>query len=185
MIPYAILVIEDDNDREFATFLYQSYHRLMFSEILKIVEDSWDAEDVMQNAIIKLINKLDLLRTMDCPHLANYIITASRNTALDLLRERKRKPAYSFDELLDSDETISASLSSSVEDQVFAQFDQELAQKAWKQLPDEVQALLNAKYVLEQSDAEIAQALGIQPNSVRMALTRARRSFRNQLYSLQ
>lgn len=183
MIPYAILAMEDDNERKFMEQLYQTYHRLMYSEIRKITGDPWDTEDVMQSVIVKLIDKLELLRTLDRAHLVNYIITASRNTALSLLRKRKHRPAYFFDELPDCVEPDPAP--DPVEDQVFAQLDRELAWQTWKQLPDEARALLNAKYVLGQSDAEIAQTLGIQPNSVRMALTRARRSFRNQLHSMQ
>ena len=45
MIPYCILVIEDDDDRTFMEQLFVDYHRLMYHEIFKLVHDQWAAED--------------------------------------------------------------------------------------------------------------------------------------------
>lgn len=47
MIPYCILVIEDDDDRTFMEQLFVDYHRLMYHEIFKLVHDQWAAEDVI------------------------------------------------------------------------------------------------------------------------------------------
>ena len=47
MIPYCILVIEDDDDRAFMEQLFVDYHRLMYHEIFKLVHNQWAAEDVM------------------------------------------------------------------------------------------------------------------------------------------
>lgn len=54
MIPLCILVIEDDDDREFMSLLFTKYNRLMYHEIYRILHDSWAAEDVMQTTIEKL-----------------------------------------------------------------------------------------------------------------------------------
>ena len=182
MIPYIILAIEDDDDRAFAEHMYVTYRKLMLSEIQKLLSNSWDADDVLQTVVEKLIDKLALLRTLSRTHLINYIITACRNTAISLLREQGRHQSYSFDDVFDIDIIHSASWQSSVEDQVLLQIDEETAYKVWKQLSPNVQSLLAAKYILEQSDEEIASTLGIKPGSVRMALTRARREFRERLY---
>ena len=54
-----ILSIESPEAREFMSELYLSYHRLMYSEISKVLSDSWAVEDVLQTALIKLIGKHD------------------------------------------------------------------------------------------------------------------------------
>ena len=46
MIPYCILAIENDDDREFMSSLYIDYKQLMYSEIRKIIKKDCDAEDV-------------------------------------------------------------------------------------------------------------------------------------------
>lgn len=185
MIPLAIQMIADDSDRTFMECLYEQYRRLMLSEIQKIIVEPWDAEDVMQTVIEKLIGKIALLRTLSKSHLTNYIITACRNTAFSLLRERKHAPAYSFDESLDSLGDILFFRQNNVEENIIQELDSDIVYQTWQQLPQEVQELLKAKYLLKQKDAEIAKALGIQPNSVRMALTRAKRTFKNRLLTMQ
>lgn len=65
MIPYCILVIEDDDDRTFMEQLFVDYHRLMYHEIFKLVHDQWAAEDVMQSTLVRLIDKIPELRLKD------------------------------------------------------------------------------------------------------------------------
>ena len=82
MIPYLILAIEDESDREFMTTLYLNYRRLIYSEILKIVHDNWAADDVFQSTLIKLINKVDELKKKDAAHLINYVIATAKKYSL-------------------------------------------------------------------------------------------------------
>lgn len=81
MIPYLILTIEDDDDREFISALYINYQRLMYSEIKKIVKNVQDAEDVMQTVLEKLIDKIPLLRSQKRNQLIKYIFSACKFTA--------------------------------------------------------------------------------------------------------
>ena len=45
----------------------------------------------------------------------------------------------------------------------------------WDKLDPRSQYVLEARYILDKTDDEIADFLGIKPDSVRMALTRARK----------
>ena len=174
MIPCIILAIEDESDREYMTGLYIEYHRLMYSEIKKILSGHEFIEDVLQSTIVKLIDKLSLLKNMDRAHLVNYIIVSCRNTARNELRYWARHPAFSFDEAFDGNEP----------DNEFAPIDEQIIHadslarlaQVWDKLDVRSRYLLEARYILEKTDAEIATDLGIQPKSVRMALTRARKT---------
>lgn len=52
----------------------------------------------------------------------------------------------------------------------------EIFREIWPCVPAGARELLERKYILNESDAEIADAMGIGKNSVRMALTRARKT---------
>ena len=173
-----------DTDR-FIANLYEQYSRLMYKEIYDILQNTWDTEDVMQNAVIKLIGAVETLRTLSRVKLVNYIITTSRNAAFDMLRARRRMQTYSFDELMDSDCDAMGSGERVVEERLLLQMNQKLIWEVWRNLPLEVKTVLQAKYILKQSDEEISKTLGVKPSSVRMVLTRARRCFRKQLASLE
>lgn len=174
MIPYCILVMEDEDDRAFMTELFLQYHRLMFSQINQIVQDNWAAEDVVQNVLLKLIEKVEDLKTKDRDHLVNYIISACKNRARNYVRDNSTHIESSLDEYADIPDTkqgrdkIEAGLIRA--DELNSLF------RIWPKLDERSQLILEGYYILGKSSVELAEELGIQPNSVRMALTRARKN---------
>lgn len=174
MIPLCILVIEDDDDREFMATLFTKYNRLMYHEIYRILHDTWAAEDVMQTTVEKLIDKVKELRMKDRNHLVNYIITASRNHAKNYLRDQGRYEMLSFD-----DETDLPDIEHSSDEMDFRLIQEnnlDILFRVWPQLDERSRYLLEGRYLLEKTLPELSQELGIKPDSVRMALTRARKN---------
>lgn len=173
MIPFCILAIEDDSEREFMTVLYNQYNRLMYHEIYKILNDPWATEDVLQTALEKLIPKAKELRTKDRNHLINYIIATCRNTAKNYLRNTKRHIGFPFDESFDcpdynNDQT-------EMEWRLIRNEEQIKLKQIWPLLDERSRYILEARYIIEKPIADIAKDLHVQESSVRMLLTRARR----------
>ena len=157
-IPPAILAIEDEDDRSFMENLYRSYYRLMYHEIFTVTSDPWLAEDILQNVVISLIRNLSTIKKLSTARLVNYIKTASINTSYNYLRKNRKLAVSTFTdlnyiaEILDSEEKGPELL----------------------YLPKD-QYLLTSRFVEGKSYSSMASDLGIQPNSVRMAVTRAKR----------
>ena len=170
MIALLIASIENDSDRDFIENIYTSYRKLMFSEIRRITKNEWATEDVLHAVIVKLIDKIPLLRTFDRAKLVNYIITASKNTALNYIRSNSRHSDMPIDNLTDSFDIADAGL----EEKVIYQELMSGFKAAYQKLDPKNRQLLDMKYTLEKNDGEIAVEMGMQPSSVRMALTRAR-----------
>ena len=63
----------------------------------------------------------------------------------------------------------------SLEEQAILGQQKQALAKIWPRLPEEDRLALEAKYILQLDDRQIARQLGIKPASVRMRLTRARR----------
>lgn len=173
MVPLIIMTIEDAGEREFMEKLYLTYNRLMFSTINKITKDSWITDDVLQSVLLKLIDKIPLLQTLSRNKLVNYIITTSRNTALTYLQQRARDAELPFDESFDS----IPNQDSDLESELLRQVRKENLSLAWNALDARSRRILELKYFMERDDKSIASELGIQPGSVRMLLTRARKNF--------
>ena len=167
MIPSIILAIEDDDDREFMTGLYKQYQRLMYREILKIVQETWDVDDIMQSLLVKLIDRIALLKTLDRQRLIDYLVTAARNTALNFRRDNKTK--Y-FEELTDEQPSPE-----DTEDTLIRKEDLYRLADVWNTLDEKTQYLLRARYILNKSGKEIAADLKMSPDNVRMAIVRAKR----------
>lgn len=172
MIPICILAIEDDSDREYMTWLFLQYQKLMYSTIQKITQDQWTADDVLQSSLEKLINKIALLRTLDRNRLVNYIITTCKNTAITEVQSKAKHTVLNFDDCHDRSPEDDFSMDA----RLIQKENIEALEHIWPQLDERSRYLLEARYILGKRAKDIAADLNVSPESVRMALTRARRS---------
>jgi len=174
MIPYCILAIEDDDDRAYMEGLVRSYERLLYSEICKITTDHWAVDDIYQMIWVKLIDKIALLRSRSRDQRVNYLISTAHNTALTYLRDNKRPKESSFEDYVDAPDDKNDGRLAELRMVKDAELDS-LA-RVWPKLDERSRYILEGYYILEKPMATLAEELGIQPKSVRMALTRARKN---------
>lgn len=173
MIPYCILVIEDESDRAFMERLYQDYHRLMYSKIKKIVKNRWNAEDVMQSTLIKLIDKLPTIRGLKERQLVSYITSTCRYTAFNYLRDRRKKGEVPYEDDLDS--PIQENDEYGIDLALIKEEELGRLARIWPRLDERTRHLLEGYYILEKPMSELGKELGIKTDSVRMTLVRARK----------
>ena len=160
MIPIIILAIENDDDREFMTALYMQYHSLMYKLIFDIVKSPWDTEDILQEVLVKLIDKIPTLKSLERQNRINYVAVACKNTAYNFFRDKKPDDCPALDEYFFKEEDL-----------------MRLA-AVWPLLDEKTRYLLNGKYVLKKSAKELADDLKMPPDNIRMALVRAKRKAR-------
>lgn len=175
MIPLIILAIESPEDREYMTHLYLEYERLMYWEINKYIDTPWDADDIMQTVLVKLIVKLQELQKKEPRKRSAYIMATCRNTAFNFLKKNNRISEFEF-EFQEQDDVDDDS--NTPEAFVVQQEEYDILYIAWKALDRKTIYLLEARYVLEKSVKEIAEDLGIPQNHVRTALSRARKKLK-------
>ena len=171
MIPFCILAIENDDDREFMAELFLRYQRLLYNEIYEILNNPWNTEDILQATLVKLIDKILELRKKEETKLVSYMVVAARNNTYNFLRAQKKSAQVSFEEY--SGQENSASADRQIESGMIAK--EEMVRR-WSQLDERSKHLLEGKYILGKSDEALAEELSINPASVRMALTRARQN---------
>ena len=155
MIPLCILTVEDDSDRTFMTSLYEQYNRLMYHEIYKILQDPWTTEDVLQNALEKLIPKVKELRLKEHNHLINYIIVTCRNLAKNYLRDNKRHSVFSFDESFDCPDYSNDQVE--IEWRLIRSEHYLKLTQIWPLLDERSRYILEARYIQEKSIVDIAE----------------------------
>lgn len=160
-----------DDDRQFILDLYRDFCRLMFFTAQKYLSDPLQQEEVVQESLRKLIEKVGTLRTLQPSVLASYIVATVRNTAISYLRaQAKCKEVISLEDLREEPAS-----QDSMDEALILQEELAPLRAIWPQLSQEEQQLLEGKYLLEYSSAQLAQQLGYEPAHVRMKLTRARR----------
>lgn len=178
MILFMISGLEYDDDKAFMLELYKNYYALVRKTVYGITRDLKDIDDLINDTFIKLIGKVSLLRTFDCCRTAAYVVYTTRSVAINFIKHRDVQNKHTFyGEYSDLAEGL-AYPDDDMESGIIRQDETELLCGAVLKLPKRQKDLLYFKYILEMPDADIAEHLGISPNSVRQYLTRARRAAR-------
>ncbi len=173
-IPIVILRMEDEDDRQFVTELYQKYKMNMYYTALRIVKDRHIAEDMVQESCVKIIQQLDKIKGVEICKRRSYIVSLVRNTSVNYVVKNKRRSKYSFyadDEVL----AQQPDLDSDVEEQLLRDCEVSILKKALMKLSEKDRTILRMRYSDGLRDGEIASYLDIKANSVRYYLTLARR----------
>lgn len=175
MLAMICTMTENQSDRAFMLELYQQFFRLMFFTARKCHLQQDACEEVVQESLVKLIQKVSLLREMPKPVLVSYIVSTTRNTAFDYSGRQRKQDACvgSLD-----DETFSACLESPIpppDDQMESEELREHLSAVLDEISNDDRVLLEGKYILQYSDATLAMMLHCKTSSIRMKLTRARR----------
>jgi RNA polymerase sigma-70 factor (ECF subfamily) len=156
--------------------IYKLYYKAMFNTSLRIVNDTAEAEDVMQESFLQAFQSIDTFR--GDASFGSWLKRIVVNRSLDALR--KNQTGYSLDELDHEpaepgmeEEDYMMVLSSRVES----------IRKGIHLLPDNYRVVLSL-YLLEGYDhEEIAQVLGIKENLSRIRYFRARKKLLEHLGS--
>ena len=172
-MPAIILAIQDEDDRRYMEWIFETYHRLMYSYIMELLDDQWGADDVMQECVVKLIDKIDVLRSLSESKRRNYVVTAAKNTSISYLRREAVRKGSSYDDW--EMECVGTGPEDDPEALILHQAEIEGLQFVWELLDKRTRFLLSSRYILEQSFEEMAKELGVSTGSVRMLLTRAKR----------
>lgn len=149
--------------------LYDEYAGFVYKLAWETGCSNCDIEDLAQEVWLRLCTKGALLMDFSKERQLSYIAATVRNTAVSMAR--KHPDVYPLE--------LAPILSVDEESILNAIFDRQIKIKCfrdmWKQVPPVPREILERKYVLLETDTEIAAALGIKCNSVRMYLTRARK----------
>lgn len=170
-----IAAIEDDLQRGFITDVYTKFCNAVRAKAFSFVHNEFEAEEIVQEVFIRLIERVDVLMELDKNSLTLYVMVTAKNTAIKYWKKNKERAEYYC---FDSDENISDWSDDKFalpEDLYEKQEELEALAGVIGHLPERDKTLLESKYILQLSDKEIAEELGIAPNSVRGYLTRARR----------
>jgi RNA polymerase sigma-70 factor (ECF subfamily) len=157
--------------------LYDLYGRLVFRIILRTVLDESVAEDLTQDAFLRVWNGV---RGFDEKRgaLGSWITAVARNTAIDYLRSPRARNARTSVELKDVDGAVR---SSTFEDWI-VNFDRgRLLRGALEKLTASQRLVLTLSYVEGMSHAEIARSLNRPLGTVKTWVRTALRVLHAQL----
>ncbi len=180
IMPVFIQMIEDPADQEWMAGLYTQYQKLMYATADYYLDDYYDIEEVINDGLLALYERIDLIRSLEAKALTSYIITTIRNTAFNCLRKKKLINRH-FMYLSDYNaETVSAT--DDVERIAEARDQLDIVHRIINTLSEKEQAVIRLKFEIGLEDKEIAEILDISPENIRQIISRARKRIRDALH---
>lgn len=162
-------------DAETFKKVFLPYHQKLYRIAYRIVQDATNAEDIVQETFIKLWNKRGDMQDIENTEAFSIIIL--RNTCLDHLRKTKNDYHTNYD--TDIPETASLVKQIEIQDEA------ERVKKLINKLPEQQRQVMIMKHWDGYSDEEIEQITGISPGNIRVILSRARKTIREQFIKIQ
>lgn len=151
---------------EFTTGLRATVYRLARS----IITDDVEAEDIVQEVFERVWRSRDTILSSNYPRA--YVCRMAHNLAIDYQRTRQRSQSFALDERIAGDNGDSDTNTKNIA---------ELTRYLIQQLPERQRLTIHMRDVEGYELEEIANILESDEASVRVNLSRARKSIREQL----
>lgn len=154
-------------NRRFMLEFYEQYRGFLFHTAWKYTQSKSDCDDLIQDAMVRLLRNADTLRELSHNQRCVYIHLTVRSIYAD----RVKSPRVLEFPVSDQEMERLGSERGLQDDWVDAAWDIEILRG---RLPEKDWHLLELKYIAGLSDAEIASEVGCTPASVRTLLLRVR-----------
>ena len=155
---FLILVLSGD-DEILLLSLFDSTNNQMYNVAYKVLGNSTDAEDALQEAFIRMMQNIEKIKNIPCPKRVPYCVIIVKNVSKNMLRSRKLH--INIDEIGD----LAADASPDPEDEFYAKVDAEYLVQSIDKLRGQDRDMLLMKWAKEMGYSEISTALGISEDA--------------------
>ncbi len=158
-----------NSDDKLISQLFVEYRQMMFKIAMGILHNEYDAEDVVQDAFLWIINNLDKISQIPCNKKACYFATITEHLSLNAINKQRTHPTDDIDEHMDICSDIS------VEKNAFEKITVDEIKKIIRTM-SETDRLILRLYLFEgRSYKEISRIAGISEGGARINVHRARK----------
>ena len=158
-----------NSDDKLISQLFVEYRQMMFKIAMGILHNEYDAEDVVQDAFLWIINNLDKISQIPCNKKACYFATITEHLSLNAINKQRTHPTDDIDEHMDICSDIS------VEKNAFEKITVDEIKKIIR-TTSETDRLILRLYLFEgRSYKEISRIAGISEGGARINVHRARK----------
>ena len=162
MLLYYLSLLEVEEDKRRFFQLHQKYELKMYRVALNLLKDQHRAEDCVHDAFCKIIENFSKISSFSCHETELWIVTITKNTALDILKKEKRREELP--------ESWDAPAPGGTEEEAGYRRLVELI----RSMPEGYRRALELKFVLEYSNQQVGEALGISTAAAGKRIQRGR-----------
>ncbi|OGZ94883.1 MAG: hypothetical protein A2633_02305 [Candidatus Sungbacteria bacterium RIFCSPHIGHO2_01_FULL_47_32] len=176
-----VILEASQRDPRLFEILVRKYQAPFFRTALRVVHNRQDAEDVVQEAFLKIYSKARLFKKREGASLKSWIYAVLVNTAISHIRKHKQAKLkeLQWDPVLDSVLPDPEGLQEIEKREV-----QSVLAGILTELPTELRAVLEMRYFEDESYKTIAARTNISLENVKIRIHRAKKAAREILSNL-
>jgi len=178
----ALVVQARDGDPSAQRRLYEQLVDRVFRAVRPMFQDEAEAEDVTQDAMIKVLSSLDRYRPRPESSFVSWVVTIAYNTGRR--RFRRRHPLPTEPQALAALQEAIAHAPGPCDD-VERQQTRALVLRALWEIPEREREILSLRYGAELRSSEVAAIVGAKPATVRKLCERWRGRLATRIQQLQ
>lgn len=167
MLSFYLTLIDTEQDKSKFEIIYNLYSKRMWYTANKILNDSFEAEDAVHNALIGIAKNITHIDEPDSNTTLAYVITAAKNAALNLATREHKSNIINIDDYKNVPYENTLNDFCTVENKA-------LVISVLKKMPDLYRDLLYFYYFEEMSEKEISEQTGVKYSTVRKQISRAK-----------
>ena len=161
MLILTIIAELDTEERNLVLDLWERYGEMMYAVALDVLGNREDAEDAVEETVMRIMSHLEKFRDRDDDSVKNqiviYIRAVARNTAIDAYRRRKRRSGH---EILMPEDAPEPEDGGSLPEEIIVTHElQETVRSALAALPEPAKDMVTLFYLEDYSYEEIADIL--------------------------
>lgn len=157
-----------DEKNKFESF-YNKYKSLLYRQALGLVGNESDAEDILQNAFIKIARNIKAIGSTDSKETLSFLIVITKNTAYDFMRKESKillLPLSEAEKAESYDDEI---------DKLVGKIQYRKTVEIITEIPSPYNEVLYLHYVKDYSVKKTARLLERKPSTVKMQLVRGKK----------
>jgi len=165
-----LMAVDSEEERKKFEDIYYIYRDRMYKVAFGILKDEQEAENIVQDAFVTLIDCLEKINNISCHKTWNYIVTIVKNKCFNHLKKQNRMKSMEYEDFMD----VMASQEKGPETIVSAQELSETLTELIQQLPYPYKEVLYLQYYNDMDGKSIAALIDETPENVRQIARRAR-----------
>ncbi len=159
------MIIENEDDRDFIAALYEDKRKLWVRKAYALTQDWQTAEDMVSDSFVKLIDKIELLRSLNCYKAEAYVVITIENTCKTYLSQKNKHGSFVDYYAEEGMQQVKSDFST--ENAVFDRLDLELVISAIEKLSETEKDFIVKSYFERLDDREISKQTGMKYNNIR------------------
>lgn len=167
MLAFYLSMLDTQEEKDKFEYLYTKYRALMFHVANEVLEDTYAAEDAVQDTFLRIIQKIADIDISDSQKIKRLIVIITQGVARDMWRQRRRMPQADYEEIAPTLSIAPDMLGNVAAEELVGLI---------AALPETYRVPLELKVYHELSEKQIADVLHISHDAVRKRIQRARDS---------